>query len=850
MRASQTVIPLYLFLLLATVILLVPHTSFAAPTDELLALDVAEAWLDERNSRLEEQFDRTIVDVSTYKDEDGEQLYFVVNLEPEGHIIISTDDLIEPIIAFSSTGAYFEDANNPLTTLVQKDMKGRKDLIRGRYFSNSKSKNLETKLAKKQNKSKSKWDKYENKADKKFVRLFENTAPTVDETSITAEEQLYAAASVSEVEISPLLQTKWNQLKSYDSNFNYLNLYNLYTPNNYYSGCVATAISQVLRYHSYPTTGIGQISQPIYINNVAITGTTRGGDGNGGAYDWSIMTPVPSSGPYSANSWNMIGALMYDAGVAVNMMYSSSGSGAYMSKVATAFTNTFQYANAQRTYAYDLSDHSALFEQILNSNLNGGYPVILGIVNTSSNGAHAVVADGYGYDSNTLYHHINMGWGGNSDAWYNLPTIGSYNTTPELIYNIFPNQTGEIISGKVIDQVGTPRAGILVRAQSQQSGATYSDTTDNNGYYGIVVPANDTYDLTAGTVTVSGYAVTNSTISSTANLIDTNITIADTVASDNKADLLWQNKNTGQVLTWLMNGTTSAESLVQGSIWSSMPAEWQMQGMGDFDGDGKDDILWKNINTGMLFIWCLNDLAPANQLSQGILWDSMPAEWQVTGIGDFDGDGKDDILWKNINTGMLFIWLLNGTQQADQLTQGILWNSMPAEWQVKGIADFDGDGKEDILWRNISTGMVYLWCLNGVQQANLINQGAIWDSMPSDWVIDSVGDFDGDGKSDILWRNINSGQLFVWLLNGTSRADTIIQGELWSSMPAEWQTTAVGDFDGDGKEDLLWRNINSGQILVWLMNGVQSASQLSQATIVNGMPKEWQILGVGNVNGQ
>ena len=86
-------------------------------------------------------------------------------------------------------------------------------------------------------------------------------------------------------------------------------------------------------------------------------------------------------------------------------------------------------------------------------------------------------------------------------------------------------------------------------------------------------------------------------------------------------------------------------------------------------------------------------------------------------------------------------------------------------------------------------------------------------------------------------------------MDGVTRADAITQGVLWSSMPGEWQTTAVGDYNADGKDDLLWRHQTSGQLLAWFMNGTQSADQITQATIWSSMPQEWQVMAAGHVNG-
>jgi sRNA-binding regulator protein Hfq len=76
----------------------------------------------------------------------------------------------------------------------------------------------------------------------------------------------------------------------------------------------------------------------------------------------------------------------------------------------------------------------------------------------------------------------------------------------------------------------------------------------------------------------------------------------------------------------------------------------------------------------------------------------------------------------------------------------------------------NGDGKADILWRNSTTGQVYIWLMNGT---TLTSSGSL-GSVSSDWSIAGVGDFDGNGTSDMLWRNSTTGQVYIWFINGTT----------------------------------------------------------------------------------
>jgi hypothetical protein len=79
-----------------------------------------------------------------------------------------------------------------------------------------------------------------------------------------------------------------------------------------------------------------------------------------------------------------------------------------------------------------------------------------------------------------------------------------------------------------------------------------------------------------------------------------------------------------------------------------------------------------------------------------------------------------------------------------------------------------------------------------------------------------VGDVNGDGKADLVWRNTSDGNTAIWLMNGT----TIVSSGFPAGMSVAWQIAQVGDVNGDGKADVIWRNDTSGTVAVWLMNGL------------------------------
>jgi hypothetical protein len=327
---------------------------------------------------------------------------------------------------------------------------------------------------------------------------------------------------------------------------------------------------------------------------------------------------------------------------------------------------------------------------------------------------------------------------------------------------------------------------------------------------------------------------------------------------DFMSDILWRTSG-GSLAIWEMNGTQikTADYFHQGSTVVGAPGpDWHVVETGalpsDFDGDGKGDVLWRT-DGGSLAIWEMNgtQIKFADYIRSGSAKVGAPgADWHVVVSGDFDADGKADLLWRT-DGGALAIWEMNGTQikTADYIKQGSATVGAPgADWHLLGADDFDGDGKGDLLWRTDS-GALAIWEMNGTQikAADYLKQGSTVVGTPgADWHIAGTGDFDGDGHSDILWRT-NSGALAIWEMNGTQikAADYIRMGPGTVGAPGpDWHIYATGDFDGDGHDDLLWKT-DGGALAVWKMNGTQitAADYLKIGSANVGAPgADWTIL--------
>ncbi len=200
---------------------------------------------------------------------------------------------------------------------------------------------------------------------------------------------------------------------------------------------------------------------------------------------------------------------------------------------------------------------------------------------------------------------------------------------------------------------------------------------------------------------------------------------------------------------------------------------------------------------------------------------------------DFNADGKPDIIWSNSSTGERAIWLMNGTTFLASSTLGVF----PLEWTVASTADFNADGKPDIIWSNSLTGDRAIWLMNGT---NFLASSTL-GIFPLEWTVAATGDFNADGKPDIIWSNSITGERAIWLMNGT----IFLASSTLGVFPLEWTVAATGDFNADGKPDIIWSNSMTGERAIWLMNGT---TFLAGSTL-GVFPFEWTVAGTADFNG-
>ena len=303
--------------------------------------------------------------------------YYVFNNDAGGFVIIAGDDAVTPVLGYTSTGS-FDAENLP---------DGLKNLL----------KSYERQIA-------ALGDSYQ-------------ANQTATRAAFTGEKLLNTA--------------KWNQMAPF----------NKYTPNNYVTGCVATAGAIVMKYHGYPAKGTG--SHSYTWNGKTLTANFEHD------YDWANMPAAKYNGNDAA--FDGVARLMSDLGVAVEMQYNNDGSGAYIGNLVTAL---------QKYYGYSKLSHLMAIEDVgaeawngrLREEIDANRPVLYA-ASDPARGGHAFVIDGYKDESFS----VNWGWGGYCDGFYQIgalnpesagkPTGDKYNVGQSAVFGMEPSDGTEKVSG-------------------------------------------------------------------------------------------------------------------------------------------------------------------------------------------------------------------------------------------------------------------------------------------------------------------------------------------------------------------------------------------------------------------
>ncbi|MDO5395394.1 MAG: C10 family peptidase [Bacteroidales bacterium] len=273
--------------------------------------------------------------------------------------------------------------------------------------------------------------------------------------------------------ISPLCATTWDQAAPYN------NLCPLKSNQRTYTGCVATAMAQVMKYHSYPTKGAGSNSYTWNNQTLSMTFSSV-------TFDWAnMLNTYPSSTSGTSAQRTAIATLMKACGYSVDMEYgidSDGGSGATSFVIAPALVNNFSYDKGTHTEFRDYYSE-AEWEEMMYDNLKNVGPIVY--CGASNQGGHCFVCDGY---NTSGYFHINWGWSGSYDGYFKLSALnpdgqgiggyaGGYNTQQDATLGI-----RKPVSGSVLPESYLAIEGSLTATASSKT-LTFKAT--NGGFYNM-----------------------------------------------------------------------------------------------------------------------------------------------------------------------------------------------------------------------------------------------------------------------------------------------------------------------------------------------------------------------------
>jgi hypothetical protein len=236
----------------------------------------------------------------------------------------------------------------------------------------------------------------------------------------------------------------------------------------------------------------------------------------------------------------------------------------------------------------------------------------------------------------------------------------------------------------------------------------------------------------------------------------------------------------------------------------------------DFNSDGWFDILWQHRSNGQLVSWHLNAVNVA--MARFLEPPAVAPGWRLSGSGDLNRDGKPDLIWHHEQSGQVVYWLMDGVLN---YASGFLPGPVGGTWQVASVRDLNLDGNPDIWWHNQTTGDMAVWYMNGTTQVSTVtpSPGRVADT---NWKLRGTADFNGDGRPDALWHNEGTGELRVWLLNGVGAFSAVNLSP--GFVAPGWKIAAVGDANLDNWPDIVWQHETSGGLVLWRMVGTNLVS--------------------------
>lgn len=319
--------------------------------------------------------------------ENSMPVYYVYNINEEGWVIVSGDDVYSPVIGYSLENPFpAGQLDNNFTSFLQEYAD---------QISFARSNNISA-----SNETIESWNYY---------------------SGISGDRLLLDGSR----DVEPLLDAMWDQVFPYNA---YCPADEAGTGGHVLTGCVATAMSMIMYYYRYPEVGTGTYS---YYCQGYGTQTVNFGETY---YNWDAM--LNEVGGSMGQTINAVSELNYHCGVSVDMMYGVDASGTYSYKVPPAIKSRFGYSTLAQ-FIEKKNFTLTNWENILLDHLDASK--LLYYSGQSTEGGHAFVCDGYQVTGSGKLYHFNFGWGGNGNGYFSLSDVGGFSSQQGMVKNFVPN---------------------------------------------------------------------------------------------------------------------------------------------------------------------------------------------------------------------------------------------------------------------------------------------------------------------------------------------------------------------------------------------------------------------------
>jgi ELWxxDGT repeat protein len=315
---------------------------------------------------------------------------------------------------------------------------------------------------------------------------------------------------------------------------------------------------------------------------------------------------------------------------------------------------------------------------------------------------------------------------------------------------------------------------------------------------------------------------------------------ADNLPTSARSEIFWRNSQTNLSVVWNSENTTQlvAGRLLTygtgaGANLAGKPVlydrSWRLVNTIDMNGDRVPDLVYaRDGEIRVLTVGQVNGQTTTVEADREFTFASTKfgsangkaakpdAGWELVGVEDMTGDGQGDFVFYSRGLDLTVVWQTNSAGQivdgggiTSAVSPGGQHTGAPNDWKVEALGDFTGDGKIDILWRN-TANVVVLWELNGTQLSYA--KSGVLPSLGRNFQVKGVGDFNHDGVKDIVWRDQTNNVNRIWTFGTNGRPTEV---NLLAAASSQWEIGDVADMNGDGTTDLIWRNNAENNVVIW-----------------------------------